>query len=89
MLNQKENTSIIRFITRVRCHFYWIFYTINGARIRTRQLDFYVLRERKSYLVKADDVVVSEHFQYLDFTVEFTQVAFVQLALVHNLDRHL
>jgi hypothetical protein len=25
----------------------------------------------------------------LDFTVEFTQVAFVQLALVHNLDRHL
>ncbi len=71
--------------------FYWIFYyyTINGVRIRMWQLDFYVLSGQKNYLVKADDVVVPEHFQYLDFTVEFTQVAFVQLALVHNLDRHL
>lgn len=40
-------------------------------------------------LIQPDDVVVLERFQYLNFAVEFAQVARVQLAFVNDFDRHL
>lgn len=48
-----------------------------------------VIVERGSHLVESNNVVVLEHLQDLDFTVELAQVALVQLALVHYFDGHL
>ncbi len=64
-------------------------YRNGGSRVRRHSSYHHRFATTAIYLVETDDVVVLEHFQYLDFSVELTQVAFVQLALVHNLDRHL
>ena len=40
-------------------------------------------------LVQADDVVVLQHLQDLHFAVKFAQIGRIQLALVHDFDRHL
>lgn len=40
-------------------------------------------------LVEPDDVVVLQHLQDLNFAVEFAQIGRIQLAFVHDFDRHL
>ena len=44
---------------------------------------------RHADLIEADDVFVPEHLQYLHFAVELAKVSGVELALVHDFDRHL